>query len=74
MNTGVAVARMRRLEAELQRERARRLKAEAEIGGLRSLNLRLRAMVLHMRAQEAERCLSQGVEHAELPVSPDPHR
>ena len=55
MNTVDAVARLRRAEAELARERARRLKAEAEVGGLRSTVARMRALVLRTRAEEAER-------------------
>jgi len=37
------------------RERERRLKAEAAIGGLRSLNTRLKVMVLRYSAAEAAR-------------------
>jgi hypothetical protein len=55
VNTVDAVARLRRAEAELARERARRLKAEAEVGGLRSTVARMRALVLRARAEEAER-------------------
>jgi hypothetical protein len=46
-------ATVRRLEAELARERAERQKAAARIGGLTSMNKRLRALVLAYRAREA---------------------
>ena len=39
------------LRTELMTERNRRLRAEAEIGGLRSSNRRLKALVISLKAQ-----------------------
>jgi len=55
MKTTDAVIRLRRAEAELQRERALRLRAEAANGGLRGAVARLTAVILRQRAAEAER-------------------
>jgi hypothetical protein len=60
MNATDVVLRLRRAESELARERALRLKAQAEVGGLKSQNAKLRAMVVRQRAQKAEREARQG--------------
>jgi hypothetical protein len=46
-------ATVRRLEAALARERAERLKVVQRLGGMTSMNRRLRALVLSYRAREA---------------------
>jgi hypothetical protein len=60
MKTADAVARLRKAEAELALERALRMKAQAEVGGLRSAVTRMRALVLRQRAQQAERAAGPG--------------
>jgi hypothetical protein len=56
-------AKVRRLEAELTAERERRRKAEASVGGLRSLTERLKTALAVSRAEAAK--LKGAQPHAE---------
>ena len=50
-----AASRIRSLESALQHERAQRVRLAQEAAGLRSANLRLKAMVLDHKAKERRR-------------------
>jgi hypothetical protein len=51
MNATHTVLRLRKVEAELAQERERRVRAEHRVAGLQSVNTKLQAMVLRLRAE-----------------------
>jgi hypothetical protein len=51
---------MQKLQAELAQERALRMKAQSQIGGLRSLNTKLQNLVLRYRDAEKQKATQPG--------------
>lgn len=52
--------RIAKLEQELVQERAKRTRAEAQLGGLRSAVLRMQAMIAQMKADQLTKAVSDG--------------